>query len=217
MSQQSPDPKEMARNLRKPEGDFGKKVGEFMNKGNANTYAKMKKHLALQKQPVLLEIGFGNGVTSKEIMQQSKYSGLDYSADMVQQAEILCAEEIKNHGAKLFCGDIHQMPFEDHSFDVIFTINTIYFWDKPEVAISELRRVLKENGKLFIGMRTKEDMDALSNITQNGFTIRPLAEVENLLRKGGFTNIQYTVYADPVVQRPDGKVIQLHSVIFEVG
>ncbi len=216
MTQQIPDPKEMAKNLRKPEGDFGKKVGEFMNKGNANTYAKMKKHLALQGKPTLLEIGLGNGFTSKEIMQQSKYSGLDYSADMLQQAEILCGDEIKN-GAKLFCGDIHQMPFEDHFFDVVFTINTIYFWDKPEIAVSELRRVLKENGKLFIGMRTKEDMDALSDITQNGFILRPLAEVESLLRKGGFNNIQYTVYSDPIGQRPDGKVIQLHSVIFEVG
>ncbi|MFM7022259.1 MAG: class I SAM-dependent methyltransferase [Flavobacteriales bacterium] len=216
MSQQAIDPKELAKNLRKPEGDFGKKIGEFMNKGNAFSYEKMKKHLALQGKPNLLEIGFGNGFTSKEIMQQSNYSGLDYSADMVQQAEIHCADEIKK-GAKLFCGDIHQMPFADEVFDVVFTINTTYFWDKPEQALSELRRVIKPGGRLLIGMRTKEDMDTLSEITQNGFIIRPLPVVEDLLRKGGFKNVQYTVYSDPVAERPDGKVIQLHSVVFEAS
>ncbi|MCX6180381.1 MAG: class I SAM-dependent methyltransferase [Bacteroidetes bacterium] len=216
MAQQIPDPKEMAKNLRKPEGDFGKKVGEFMNKGNASTYERMKKHLALKGAPDLLEIGFGNGVTSKEIMQNSNYSGLDYSQDMVNTAANLCASEIQN-GAKLFCGDIHQMPFADKSFDIVLTINTIYFWDQPVKAVAELRRVTKENGRLLIGMRTKEDMDALSNITSNGFNIRPLAEVEYLLRNGGFKNIQYTVYADPLGQRPDGKVVQLHSVIFEAS
>lgn len=209
------DPQEIAKNLRKPEGAAGKQIGEFMNKGNVHSYDRMKEHLKYSSNSKVLEIGFGNGVTSKEIMRGCQYVGLDYSADMVNEALVLCAEEVKNFGAQLKVGDIHAMPFADDSFDVIFTINTIYFWDQPEKAIAELRRVLKKDGKLYIGMRTKEDMELLSVFTQYGFNIRSLQKVEELLRAGGFSTIQYTVYSDPLNQRADGAVHQLHSVVFE--
>jgi len=206
------DNKQLAKNLRKPEGEEGIKVGEFMNKGNAHTYARMKKHLRLSSSQEVLEIGFGNGITSKEFMKQCHYTGLDYSELMVQEAEKNCA----GLGAKFVHGDIHQMPFPDNTFDVIFTINTIYFWDDADKAIAELRRVLKPEGKLFIGMRTKEDMEFLGNITQHNFNIRPLHLVEEMLVEGGFSECNYTVYLDPIVDRPDGRFVQLHSVIFEL-
>ncbi|MFZ9847419.1 MAG: class I SAM-dependent methyltransferase [Flavobacteriales bacterium] len=211
------DPKEIAKNLRTPEGAVGKQIGEFMNKGNIHSYNRMKEHLQYSSASNVLEIGFGNGLTSKELMRGCNYVGLDYSADMVAEAKVLCAQEIKECGAELMEGDIHAMPFANNAFDVIFTINTIYFWDKPELAVSELRRVLKEGGKLYIGMRTKEDMEALSVFTQYGFNIRSLHTVEELLRAGGFSDIKYTVYSDPLNQRADGSMQQLHSVIFEVA
>lgn len=206
------DNKQLAKNLRKPEGVEGIKVGEFMNKGNAHTYARMKKHLRLSPALKVLEIGFGNGITSRDIISQCDYTGLDYSSLMVQEAQKNCGD-LK---AKFVEGDIHQMPFEDESFDLIFTINTIYFWDNAEKAIAELRRVLKTGGKLLIGMRTKEDMEFLGNITQYNFKIRPLYLVEEMLVEGGFSECTYTVYLDPIVDRPDGRFVQLHSVIFEV-
>jgi ubiquinone/menaquinone biosynthesis C-methylase UbiE len=209
------DPKEIAKNLRKPEGATGKQIGEFMNKGNIHSYHRMKEHLKYSTTSKVLEIGFGNGLTSKEIMSACKYVGLDYSADMVAEAKILCAKEVNECGSELLLGDVHSMPFASESFDVIFTINTIYFWDKPEQAVSELRRVLKKGGKLLIGMRTTEDMELLSVFTQYGFNIRSLATVEELLRAGGFSEIKYTVYSDPLNQRADGSIQQLHSVVFE--
>jgi SAM-dependent methyltransferase len=214
MSEQKQNPVDIAKQLRKPEGAQGLKIGEFMNKGNAPMYAGVRKHLPELAGQRLLEIGFGNGVTSKEIMQQTHYTGLDYSADMVATAVSLCAAEVQQNGARFVHGDIHQMPFEAGSFDIVFTINTIYFWDDAPAAAAELKRVLKSGGQLFIGMRTKEDMDLLSAITQHGFILRPLLEVEELLRGAGFTNLSYTVYPDP--PRPDaqGRLVQLHTVVF---
>ncbi len=214
MSQQNSDPKELAKNLRKPEGEQGIKIGEFMNKGNANSYHKMIRHLNLKISDHVLEIGFGNGVTSKEIMTQCQYSGLDYSSDMVKEATVKCADEIKK-GAQLFLGDIHKMPFADNSFDKVFTINTVYFWDKPEQVLSELRRVIKEGGELFIGMRTKEDMEQLHSVTQHNFILRSMLELEELLRKGGFSDVHYTVYSDPLAKKVTGEELRFHSVIVQ--
>jgi ubiquinone/menaquinone biosynthesis C-methylase UbiE len=208
------DYQEIAKHLRKPEGERGFKIAQNMNVGNTNTYAKMKKHLQLSANTKVLEIGFGNGVTSKEIIASCNYVGVDYSADMVSLAQQLCADEMKN-GAKFMQGDVHQLPFDDHSFDIIFTINTIYFWDVPEKAIAELRRVLKPNGKLYVGMRTKEDMHLLNNITQHNFNIRSFVEIEELIRDGGFNEVMYTVYSDAPAIKANGEVLRVHSVILQ--
>jgi len=208
------DFKELAKNLRKPEGEMGFKVAQNMNVGNANTYMKMKQHLLLDASTKVPEIGFGNGITSKSIIEQCDYVGMDYSSDMVTLAKDLCKEEVQK-GAKFIQGDIHQMPFDDHAFDVIFTINTIYFWDKPEQAVAELRRVLKPEGKLLIGMRTPEDMQLLHNVTQHNFNIRSFVIIEELLRNGGFPQMHYTVYPDAPAVKANGEVLRVHSAIVE--
>ena len=47
-------------------------------------------------------------------------------------------------------GNCEEMPFEDHSFNKIIMIEVIEHVERDELAISELARVLKNEGKLFI-------------------------------------------------------------------
>ena len=47
-------------------------------------------------------------------------------------------------------GNCEEMPFEDNSFDKIIMIEVIEHVERDELAISELARVLKNEGKLFI-------------------------------------------------------------------
>lgn len=53
-------------------------------------------------------------------------------------------------------GSSDNLPFGNDSFDKVFCINVIYFWDQPEKHLSEVHRVLKPSGQFFAAIRSKE-------------------------------------------------------------
>ncbi|MFH1997248.1 MAG: class I SAM-dependent methyltransferase [Patescibacteria group bacterium] len=50
-------------------------------------------------------------------------------------------------------GDAHKLPFEDEKFDVILCTEVLEHLHSPHIAISEMKRVLKLNGKLILTTR----------------------------------------------------------------
>lgn len=51
---------------------------------------------------------------------------------------------------KLVCGDAHYLPFKDTVFDVVTMTELIEHLDKPDLALKETYRCLKNNGKLIL-------------------------------------------------------------------
>jgi len=52
-----------------------------------------------------------------------------------------------------FVGDIHQMPFKDETFEMIICTEVLEHCYNPQLAVNELRRVLKTGGKLILTTR----------------------------------------------------------------
>lgn len=50
-------------------------------------------------------------------------------------------------------GDAHRLPFENDKFDVILCTEVLEHIHSPEIAISEMKRVLKRQGKLILTTR----------------------------------------------------------------
>ena len=55
-------------------------------------------------------------------------TGLDFSPEMVREAERRFPHEIVTGRLRVQLGDIASLPFAPARFDRVFTINTIYFW-----------------------------------------------------------------------------------------
>ena len=55
-----------------------------------------------------------------------------------------------NHSAKLHFSvqDMFRLPYADESFDVIIVANALHIVPEPEKALSEIRRVLRDDGVL---------------------------------------------------------------------
>lgn len=51
---------------------------------------------------------------------------------------------------KLVCADAHYLPFKDEVFDVVTMIELIEHLNKPDLALKETYRCLKNNGKLIL-------------------------------------------------------------------
>lgn len=205
---------QMAAQLRRPSGEAGVQTGEWMNRGNVHMNIDTLEILNAAANDTILEIGMGNGFFVKDILQKDpsiKYTGCDFSEVMVTEAEQLNAAWINKGQAKFICANVADMPFTDGSFNKIFTINTIYFWEDAITILAQLKRVLKKNGTLIISLRPKHLMQNYP-FTKYGFTLFAKADVVQLLEANGFTIVQAIEKPEPDFDL-NGEIIKMESLV----
>jgi predicted transcriptional regulator YdeE/ubiquinone/menaquinone biosynthesis C-methylase UbiE len=101
-----------------------------------------------------LEIGPGSGCLGLEWLKRTENSsltGLEISAEMVKLAENNAAEYgFLNERAKYLAYISKTLPFEDNSFEAVFSNNSLHDWSEPTVMFNEIHRVLKPGGRYYI-------------------------------------------------------------------
>lgn len=191
--------KNIAKQLRRPEGDDGLKVASVMNSGNELINRWSIEALDIQRGDRILELGMGNGYFVKEILSVQpdvKYTGLDISSLMVEQSLHLNQRFIDQGQADFILRTPGPVPFSDDEFNKIFTINTLYFWEEPIHELKELKRVLTDDGILIISIRPKEVMKNYP-FTKYGFNMYSESEVVELLEKNSFQVISILRRQEP--------------------
>lgn len=163
----------MASQLSHPSGILANLTGNKMNKANEQLYQLTLDNLNITDGNSILEIGFGNGKFFPILYSKAKdlqITGIDISHKMVTQAVKNNSELFESGSMKVKVGSSENLPFEDNSFDKIFCINVIYFWDLPEVHLKEIYRVLKSGGNFYTSFRPAEIMLQLP-FTKYGFNL----------------------------------------------
>ena len=95
----------------------------------------------------ILEIGFGPGTAAgKAAGKAAEVVGIDRSALMVQQAAKRNKELIDNGKLKLELGSVETMGAELGSFDKIYSVNVVQFWEEPVQVFRKLRTMLRPGG-----------------------------------------------------------------------
>jgi ubiquinone/menaquinone biosynthesis C-methylase UbiE len=88
-----------------------------------------------------LEIGVGTGRFAEPL-------GIEYGVDPSENMLSIA----RKRGIKTFVGKGENLPFPDKEFDYVLLAITICFVENPDKVIEEARRVLKDNGKIIIGI-----------------------------------------------------------------
>jgi SAM-dependent methyltransferase len=182
------DFEEVGRQLRKPEGEFGKAIGREMNNSNETLYDLALSMTQIKDNESILEIGFGNGKFFDKYIK-ANYSvaltGVDFSA-------LMCSEAKENNKSLVFSGKLNiiNSPFEDAdippgSIDKIFTFNTIYFWEDVPRFLKKIKTVLKPGGYFILGYRPRSFMKDLP-FTRQVFTMYESPEINKILTENGF-------------------------------
>lgn len=100
-----------------------------------------------------LEIGPGPGYLGLEWLKKTegtRLKGLDISPDMIKIAEKNAKEYGCEHRVEYVESDSKIMPFDDNTFDAVFTNGSLHEWAHPKDAFHEIYRVLKPSGKCCI-------------------------------------------------------------------
>jgi SAM-dependent methyltransferase len=205
--------REVAAQLRKPEGAVGLETALHMNESNREMSMAAIRALDAQPGELILEIGMGNGEFVKEIVGNNAsihYTGLDYSTTMIEEASRRNKQYIEGGQVKFSFGDANDLPFDDHSFDKAIGVNTIYFWE-PEQELRELHRVLRPQGRLVFGIRVKDLMRDYP-FTKYGFTLYSSDELRSVLTGNGFKVISVTEHEESPIEI-DGHVVMKRTTV----
>ncbi len=81
--------------------------------------------------------------------------------------------------------DAHQLQFPDKSFDLILIYEALYYLERPQAFLDEVKRVLRQGGKLIISSVNKQWKD----FNPSPFSTRYFSamELKNLLMENGFS------------------------------
>ena len=182
------DLKEIAKQLSHPDGETGVRTGHIMNKSNSGMIRRAIELSEIEDNQQILEIGPGNGEHVKIVFEKYsdiKYTGVDISETMIEEAAKMNESLVSNGRATFVLSNGINLPFSDHSFDRIFTVNTIYFWHSPAEYAAEIYRVLKFNGTFCLALADKSFMEKLP-FTRFGFQLYNKESAVKLMNDAGF-------------------------------
>ncbi|GAB4547009.1 MAG: methyltransferase domain-containing protein [Pleurocapsa sp.] len=104
----------------------------------------------ISSQASILDLACGTGELARFILEknpQQNITGVDISPTMLKIAQDKLEDYFQ---VKLFNTSATALPFDSQSFDLIICANAFHYFENPSVALAEIKRVLKPNGKLII-------------------------------------------------------------------
>ena len=98
----------------------------------------------------ILEVGVGTGLSLPGYRTDNTVVGIDLSPEMLAIAQDRVARAGLANVEGLFEMDAESLDFPDASFDTVVAMYVITVVPNPEKAMSELRRVCKPNGDIYV-------------------------------------------------------------------
>lgn len=206
----------LAQNLANPQGEKGIEIGEMMNATNIGMTSESIRTLLIEDDQKILEIGHGNAGHLKNILslaQGLKYTGIDISETMHNEAKKLNKEFESKAEFVLYEGK--KLPFHDQTFDKIFTVNTVYFWEEPVEFLNEVYRVLKDDGTFVLTFGQRDFMEKLP-FTAYDFTLYNNDEMEEIVSKSHFKRMKTSEKEEEIKSKTGNETIQRTYTILTI-
>ncbi|MEY8845850.1 class I SAM-dependent methyltransferase [Bacillus safensis] len=149
----------IGKQMREPKGLFSKWVARYMEKNHHNINEWTLQLLNIQENDRILEIGTGRGITLSKVaekLDRGKVYGVDASRHMIKYAKRKHKKLAEQDKAVITLGKAEQLPFEDRSFNKLFTVQTIYYLKDIEQVMKEVYRVLQVDGEVFLSFQKQE-------------------------------------------------------------
>ena len=121
----------------------------------------------------ILNVGCGPGRSSQYLSEFGETVSIEYD-------KYCCEFASEKTGLKIINGSITELPFEDRSFDLVCAFDVIEHVEEDQLAVSEMKRVAKENGIIFITVPTFMSLWSHHDVINHHFRRYRLNEIETL-------------------------------------
>lgn len=129
------------------------KIGSKLLDGYFKTVEKLLQatgKLESKKKLKAIELGCGEGFSTKRfrdmLPSNIELSASEYVAELVPKAQQL------NPDVKVIQESVYELTHKDGTFDIIFFPEVLEHLDFPDKALHEIKRVLKNDGVLILGV-----------------------------------------------------------------
>lgn len=174
---------------------------------------QLVKHLIKQEPKTILDVATGTGDLAIAMLKTNpkKIIGVDISNGMLEVGRKKMKEKSLDHIISLQQADSEDLPYDDESFDAVCVSFGARNFENLEKGLSEMRRVLRKGGKLYILEFSQPTAFPFKQIYQFYFkAILPL--IGKMVSKD---NSAYSYLPESVSAFPFGK--QLNNIIERCG
>jgi ubiquinone/menaquinone biosynthesis C-methylase UbiE len=115
-----------------------------------NTLTFLRDWEQIEPQDRILDVACGTGEYERLLLERNskqQITGIDISENMLNVAK----EKYQTYpNIEFHQASVNSLPCDNNSFDVVISANAFHYFDNPQIALTEMKRVLKPNGKLVI-------------------------------------------------------------------
>ncbi len=115
------------------------------------------------KEPIIVDVGAGQGRSSTEIDGYGAYIGVEPSSFLVERAIELYAASRRY----FVRGSAYRLPLVDGAADGVIAVNVLFHLARLEDAVKEIARVLKPGGKFFINTADNDALEIWKSLYTN--------------------------------------------------
>jgi len=192
----------VARQVRKPDRLAGRLFARLMNSSHSTLTDWGLKHVAVEKQFTILDVGCGGGRTIQKLAAlapEGKVYGVDYASGSVATARATNSPLIQSGRVDIKQASVSQLPYADDQFDLVTAVETQYYWPDLVNDMKEILRVLKPGGTLLVIAESykhgKHDRWQGPAMRLLGSTPLSIEDHRQLFSKSGYGEVQ--VFEEP--------------------
>jgi ubiquinone/menaquinone biosynthesis C-methylase UbiE len=141
----------------------------------------------------IIDVGCGFGAMNIVLARRfvdSEIVGIDLSDPLLRLANRSAQAADLGDRVRFEKADVHQIPYDDDSFDVAISTNMVHLVDNPVQMLDEIERILVPDGCLFIADIRRSWIGLLDKTFKSALTLdeaRELVDQSNL-REGRFSS-----------------------------
>jgi demethylmenaquinone methyltransferase/2-methoxy-6-polyprenyl-1,4-benzoquinol methylase len=145
--------------------------------------------LDIEEGDRVLDVGCGTGFATEGLLEHTQnVHGLDQSVHQLAKA---WAKFGKHDPVSFYRGDAERLPFEDDSFDVVWSSGSIEYWPNPVATLRDMRRVVKPGGQVLVVGPNNPQSSLMQKVADTIMLFYDREEADRMFREAGYTDVRH--------------------------